>query len=221
MTKLEHDAIETARRHFEKMKIFTVDDVASSLGCSISNARLKIKRWGSYTSYNCNGRFYTLPKVPAFDRNGLWRHDVAAFSKHGNLKKTIVHLVLSSQAGFTGGQLGETLGLSPQSFMHHVGRYPGICREKHKGVFVYFSEDESTYAKQLRHRISISRQSVSGTISEGEAIMILVAIVKRHGITAEDIAELPEIRKRNMKSTDIRNFLRLHGLEKKIPDSRR
>ena len=201
------------------MKIFTVDQAASTLDCSISNARLKIKKWSAYTSYNCNGRYYALPGVPDFDRNGLWRHDVAAFSKHGNLKKTVSQLVVSSRAGLTGGQLGELLGLSPQSFMHHVGRYPGMRREKHQGVYVYFSDGETAYAEQLRQRTSTSRPSVAGTISEREAIIILTALVKRHGITAEEIAELPEVRKRNMKLADIRNFLRSHGLGKKIPDS--
>jgi hypothetical protein len=220
MLRLEHDTIEKAQRHLERVKIFTVEQAASTLGCSISNTRLKIKKWGTYTSYNCNGRFYTLSKVPVFDRNDLWRHDIAAFSKHGNLKKTVVHLVISSQGGLTGRQLGELLGLSPQSFMHHVSHYSGIRRQKHEGVFVYFSDDDSVYAKQLRHRTS-NTQSDCGAISEGEAIMILVAVVKRHGITAEEIAELPEIRKSNMKLANIRSFLRLHGLEKKIPDSRR
>ena len=221
MTRLKQEAIEKTQKHLERMKIFTVDQAASTLDCSISNARLKIKKWSAYTSYNCNGRYYALPGVPDFDRNGLWRHDVAAFSKHGNLKKTVSHLVVSSRAGLTGGQLGERLGLSPQSFMHHVGRYPGMRREKHQGVYVYFSDSETAYAEQLRRRTSTSSPSVAGTISEREAIVILTALVKRHGITAEEIAELPEVRKRNMKLADIRNFLRSHGLEKKIPDSRR
>jgi hypothetical protein len=162
-----------------------------------------------------------LPGVPDFDGNGLWSHYVAAFSKHGNLKKTVCQLVVSSRAGLTGRQLGELLGLSPQSFMHHVGRYPGMRREKHQGVYVYFSDDETAYAEQLRRRTSASSPAVAGTISEREAIIILTALVKRHGITAEEIAELAEVRKSNMKLADIRNFLRSHGLEKKIPDSRR
>ncbi len=160
-------------------------------------------------------------EVPDFDRNGLWSHDIAAFSKHGNLTKTVSHLVVSSRAGLTGGQLGELLGLSPQSFMHHVRRYAGMRREKHQGVYVYFSDGETAYAEQMGRRTSTSCPSVAGTISEREAIVILTALVKRHGITAEEIAELPEVRERDMKLADIRNFLRSHGLEKKIPDSRR
>ncbi len=87
-------------------------------------------------------------------------------------------------------------------------------RERHQGVYVYFSDGETAYAEQLRRRTSTSRPSVAGTISEREAIVILTALVKRRGITAEEIAELPEVRKRNMKLADIRNFLRSHGLEK-------
>ncbi len=46
-------------------------------------------------------------------------------------------------------------------------------REKHQGVYVYFSDGETAYAEQLRQRTSTSRPSVAGTISEREAIIIL------------------------------------------------
>ncbi len=36
----------------------------------------------------------------------------------------------------TGRQLGELLGLPPQSLMHHVVCYPDMRREKHRGVYV-------------------------------------------------------------------------------------
>ena len=89
-------------------------------------------------------------KPPHFDVQGIWRFKNVAFSKHGNLKKTIVHLVVSSSTGLTGRQLGEILGLSPQSFVHHLCNYSGVNREKHAGVFVYFSDEPLAYMKQIR-----------------------------------------------------------------------
>jgi hypothetical protein len=220
MNRLGSEAIEAAKKRLEKAMIFTVDEAASVLGCSVSNARLKIKQWKAYTSYNGNGRYYAMPKVPKFDGNGLWRHEVASFSRHGNLKSSVVHLVVASKAGLTGRRLGELLGMSPQSFVHHVRGYPGIRREKREGVFVYFSEDDAEYEKQSRRRASVASESVSAGVSDLDAVAILVAVVKRRGITAEEIAGLPEMRKRGMKSADIRSFMRAHDLEKKIPDSR-
>lgn len=219
MTRLDPNTVKAACRQLEKHKIFTIGELAALLKCSIPNARLKLRQWKTYTSYNQNGRFYTLPQVPQFNRHGLWRHENAAFSRNGNLKQTVVSLVAAAPAGLTGKQLGDILGLLPQSFLHHFRNCPGIRREKHDGVYVYFAEDCSVYEKQVRERrVVVSRPSMM-TLSDAEALMILAAIIKHHGISAEQILAMPEIKKSKIKLKDIQGFLEYHGLEKKIPDS--
>ncbi|EKD35650.1 MAG: hypothetical protein ACD_75C01827G0002 [uncultured bacterium] len=219
MTRLDQDTIKAALRHFEKAKVFTIGELTSILKCSIPNARLKLKQWRAYTSYNQNGRFYALPQVPRFDHHGLWHHENVAFSRQGNLKKTIVHLVSSAPAGLIGRQLGELLGLSPQSFLHHFRNCPGICREKHDGVYVYFADDPAVYERQVQQRSSLVCRPAVISISDPEAIMILVAIIRHHDITAEEILVLPEIKKSKMELLAIQGFLECHGLGKKTPDS--
>lgn len=219
MARLDPYMVKAACRQLEKHKIFMIGELADLLKCSIPNARLKLRQWKTYTSYNQNGRYYTLPQVPRFDRHGLWRYENAAFSKHGNLKQTIVHLVASTPAGLSGKQLGDLLGLSPQSFLHHFRNCPGTRRQKHDGVYVYFSEDPSVYERQVRERRTIVYRPSVVTISDPEAVMILVAIVKHHGISAEQILALPEIKKSKMKLKAIQGFLEYHGLEKKTADS--
>ena len=219
MARLDQNTINAAWRHLEKIKVFSIGEVASVLTCSIPNARIKLKQWRAYTSYNQNGKYYTLPEVPQFNHHGLWWYKDVSFSRHGNLKKTIIHLVKVSPSGLSGRQLGELLGLLPQSFLHHFRRCPGIYREKHGGVFVYFSDTDELYEKQLQQRSSlISRRVAIVTISDFEAVMILVAIIRHHGISAEDISVLPEIKKGKMKPASIQGFMEYHGLLKKIPD---
>ena len=218
MARLDQDTIKAACRHFEKAKVFNVGELASVLKCSIPNARLKLKQWRAYTSYNQNGRFYALSQVPRFDRHGLWRYKNVAFSKHGNLKKTVVYLVTSAPAGLSGRQLGDHLGLLPQSFLHHFRECPGICREKHGGVYVYFGDDASVYERQVRQRRSIVCRAPLAAITDPEAIMILVAIIKHYGIPTENILALPEIKKSKLTTPAIQGFLEFHGLVKKIPD---
>ena len=220
MPRLDQDTINEALRQFQRIKVFNIEQLAFVLKCSIPNARLKLKKWRTYTSYNQNGRFYALPQVPRFDHHGLWQHKKAAFSKHGNLRKTIVQLVTSAPAGLSGRQLGDILGLSPQSFLHHFRKCPGIYREKHDGVYVYFSDDASVYERQVQQRRSSFRCSLLVTLTDPEAIMILVAIIKHHGISAEDIQALPEIKKSELKLAVIKSFLEFHGLEKKTPASK-
>jgi hypothetical protein len=218
MARLDQDTIKVAQRYLEKIKVFNVGELASILTCSIPNARLKLKQWQTYTSYNQNGKYYTLPEIPEFDDHGLWRYKNVAFSKHGNLKKTIIHLVSVAPAGLSGRQLGELLGLSPQSFLHHFRECPGIHREKHDGVFIYFSDNDKVHEKQVRQRSSLIRRSSIVTLSDSEAVMILVAIIRHHGIAAEDISILPEIKKSKIKLVDIQGFMEHHGLLKKMPD---
>jgi len=219
MARLNQDTIKKAWRHLERIKIFCIGELASVLTCSIPNARLKIKQWQAYTSYNRNGKYYTLPQVPNFNQHGLWRYKEVAFSKQGNLKKTIIHLVTASPAGLSGRQLGELLGLSPQSFLHHFRRCPGIYREKHNGVFIYFSDTDEVCEKQVQQRSFLIHRSAIITVSDPEAVMILVAIIRQHGISAKEILALPEIKKSKMKLANIEGFMEYHGLLKKIPDS--
>jgi len=215
MGRLDQGKINSAWHQLEKIKVFNIGDLATLLSCSVPNARLKLRQWQTYTSYNHNGKYYTLPQVPRFDDHGLWRHKNVAFSRHGNLKKTVIHLVSVAPAGLSGKQLGEILGLSPQSFLHHFRQCPGIHREKHDGVFIYFSDVDEVYAKQLQERTSVTSRSAIVTLSDPEAVLILVAVIRQHGISAEEILALPEIKQSKITLSAIKGFMAYHGLLKK------
>lgn len=216
MTAIDTKKLDLVRETVKRNKIFMLNELVSHLGCSSRTAQAKLKLWKAYTSYNKNGRYYALPEIPHFDGNGLWRYKNIAFSKHGNLKKTIIHLVKVSPAGLSGRQLGELLGLLPQSFMHHFSKCPGIRREKHAGVFVYFADNDELYKKQKRQKCSDVSRSAVATISNSEAVLILVAIITHHDISANDILALPEIKKSKLTLAAVRGFMEHHGLVKKI-----
>lgn len=218
MGRLDHEKIKTVLHQLEKAKIFNIGELASLLTCSVPNARVKLKQWQAFTSYNQNGKYYTLPQVPRFDGYGLWRYKNAAFSKHGNLKNTVIHLVSVAPAGLSGKQLGEIIGLSPQSFLHHFRQCPGIHREKHDGIFIYFSDVDKVYEKQLQERTSVAARSAIVTLSDPEAVLILVAVIRQHEISAEEILALPEIKQSKITLSAVKGFIAYHGLLKKTPD---
>ena len=220
MGRLDREKIKTVWHRLEKAKIFNIGELASLLTCSVPNARLKLKQWQAYTSYNQNGKYYTLPQVPRFDDHGLWRYKNAAFSRHGNLKKTVIHLVSAASAGLSGKQLGEILDLSPQSFLHHFRQSPGIHREKHEGVFIYFSDFDEIYEKQLQGRTAVAGRSAIETLSDPEAVLILVALIRQYGISAEEMLALPEIKKSKITLSAVNGFMAYHGLLKKTLDFR-
>jgi len=216
MPKLDSVNVETTRSVINSERVFTLKRLTSLLKCSSRTAQTKLKNWNAFTSYNKNGQYYALPGTPQFDTNGLWRFKDIAFSKHGNLKSTFVYIVSSAPAGMSGKQLGEMLGISPQSFLHHFRKCPGIRREKHHGVYVYFADDTMVYKKQLQKRRAVDLKSTD--LTDSEAIIILVALIKHHGISVGEIFELHEIKRSKLPKSAIQGFLEHHGLVKKTPD---
>ncbi len=76
-------------KSFRSKKVLMVEELAGLLGASAVTARRRLKKWNTYTSINCNGRYYVLPEIPVFDEKGLWKYEIVFFSRHGNLRKTI------------------------------------------------------------------------------------------------------------------------------------
>ena len=95
LTMDEHDILV----EFRKKKIMTIEDLRPLFQSSTITVRRRLKKWGTFTSINQNGRYYTLPEIPEFDENGLWRYHMALFSKHGNLGQTVIDLIKRFEAG--------------------------------------------------------------------------------------------------------------------------
>lgn len=216
MAKLSETKLKRAFRFLENIKVFTIEQLVASLSCSIPTARLKLKKWHTHTSYNQNGRYYAMPAVPHFDENGLWHYKMVSFSKYGNLKKTVVHLVSASPSGLTGNEIGNLVRLQSRSFLHHFRNVAGIRREKTERVYVYYSGEADKYKQQIENR---SRGLIqSGTLlSDADAIVVLAALIKHHGISVDDIMKLPEVRARGLSAVMISEFLDRHDLLKKTP----
>ncbi len=216
-TRIDMKVMDFARTTLKKEKVFTLKRLTSLLGCSRRTAQTKLSQWKTHTSYNQNSKYYTFPEVPQFGIHGLWWYKDIAFSKHGNLKKTIIYLVNSSESGLTGKEIGDLLSLFPQNFVHHFRNCPEIRREKHGGIYIHFSNQPDRYKQQVRRRIADILPVVKDTLSEGDAIVVLVAIIKYHGISLKEILALPEVSKCDVSELAIRNFMESHGLLKKTP----
>ncbi len=167
-----------------RKKIITIDTLSSLLSSSQKTARRRLKLWEAYTSYNENGRYYTLPNIPNFDINGLWAYQNVRFSKYGNLKQTIIHFVRHSKAGLDAAEMGDMLGVPIRSFLTTLQNHPDIKREKIQGRFVYFSSVKNDYIKQKDCRIGIIK--IKQLPSDMEAVFILVESIKNpHHSTIE------------------------------------
>ena len=205
---------------FRRQKIITIGQLVKWLQCSVITARRRLKKWQSYTSINSNGCYYTLPQIPVFDENGLWKYQTVLFSKHGNLKQTIVALITESEKGLSAVEIAEFVGLVPNSsFLSRFRSVPGVRREKHRGRFIYLSDHPQIYSRQMQTRAS--RQPVAGFPSDSEAVEILVELIKSPDIGIEQLAAKVSKPGKPVAAAMIRRFLQFHDLLKKTSATRR
>ena len=66
-------------------KILLFKDIEAQKDCSKITIRRHLKKLKVISSYNKNGKYYTLPSIVNFDINGLWSYQGVLFSKYGNL----------------------------------------------------------------------------------------------------------------------------------------
>ena len=220
MRKISEKRLKDVFRFLEDIKVFTLDKLVSLLSCSTPTARLRLKQWKAYTSYNKNSRYYAVPAVARFDENGLWHYENIFFSKYGNLRNTVIHLINNSISGLSGKEIGDRVRLPVRSFLHHFRNLAGIQREKRGGVYIYFSDDPDRYKEQLQRRLN-RLEAPDKLFTDADAIIILTALIKHHDIGMEDIMVLPEVRARKFSPAVIGDFLDRHGLLKKTPTTKR
>ena len=207
-------------QRFRRQKIITIDQLVDLFKCSVITVRRRLKKWRTYTSINKNGRYYTLPQIPVFDENGLWKYQTVLFSKHGNLKQTIVELIKTSPKGLSAVEIGDIVGILPNSsFLSQIKNVSGVRREKHRGRFTYLSDSPEIYNRQ-KHKWA-SSQSVIDFPTDAEAIVILVQLIKHPGIGVEQLSSKASKQGKRIDPVTIRRFLEFHDLLKKTLDTRR
>ncbi len=86
-------SVEQLKQLFARRKCWMIEPLAASMGYAVVSVRRLLRQAGYFRSYTHNGKWYTLDSLPAFDRHGIWRHEEIAFSRHGDMIKTIAHLL--------------------------------------------------------------------------------------------------------------------------------
>jgi len=211
--KKEQDILE----RFHSKKILTIDELAGMIDCSCITARRYLKKRNAYTSINQNGRYYTLPDIPKFNKDGLWRFERVLFSKYGNLKTMIVRFINKSDAGLSLDDLSKILGLPQNSSLlsriHQSG--DGIRREKYHGRFFYFSDKQQIYKKQKENQLVSPPQTLK-LPTDTEAVIILVSMIKNPAVSLKELSQITTHETgRCFDIGTVRRFLEHHGLLKK------
>lgn len=216
MTRHSGTAVDSALKTFRRRKILTLMEVAGLIRRTIHTARRWLKAQKVHRSYNKNGRYYTLPDVPEFDANGLWRWRAILFSRYGNLTETVIELIRRSEAGLDATEVGERIGLDPRSFLSAFAGHPGLRREKTQGRFIYYAADPSLYSQQRQRRSLMS--ATRRDPSELEAMAILVEKIKHPVLSVEELCRRLRRKKLQVEPEMILSLFARHGLGvKKTP----
>jgi len=210
-TKHERSVIDA----FKQRRVLTLPELSALLHCSAATVHRRLKEWGALTSYNRNGRYYTLASIPQFNKKGLWRHEGVFFSKHGTLKDTVIHLVRISSQGLSNLELEGIVGTDPTSYLAQRKQLKGLKAEKHKGRVVYFTEDEEVHQRQRRNRFP-PQPTVRKLPPDALGIIILVELLKNPRSTTQQLSTMLRSQGYRIDDALIENLLDHHGLKKKL-----
>ena len=208
-----------ALKVLKEKKIVTIQQLSDLLECSRRTAQRRLKDWQTYNSYNKYGKYFVLPNIPRFDRYGLWKYKGVFFSRYGNLENTITQLVGNSEMGFDASEIGKIVDLLPRSFMSHFQKVPGLIRERHENIFVYFSDAEVVHQRQKNKREEAAKEKELQLPPDADAISILVDRIKNPKSSIEDCARRLRRKGMSISPTAIGKLLDYHGIEKKTPDT--
>ena len=214
MKKRNVELDQHALRTFSLRKVLTITELAKILICSIITVRRRLKEWRAYTSYNKNGRYYTLPSIPKFNKKGIWTYKDIFFSRYGTLKNTVIALATKSKKGLTHSELEEIIGMNPKCFMARFKEIPGVRKEKYKNQIVYFSADPDTYKSQKEKRFP-PESSAPKLPPDAMTIVVLVELIQNPGISIEELSSRLHDQGYKIEANMISNLFKHYNISKK------
>lgn len=176
---------------------------------------------GYLSSYSHNGRYYTLKDIPAFDADGLWRHQGVGFSRYGSLKSTVEHMVVEAEAGRTHNELHLRLQVRVHNALLELVRGGRIGREPFAGQYLYVNPDPETASLQMARRRE--QGSTAPPLATPMIIEVLLELIQGSTVRAdpERIAARLATRGISLEPEQIEAVLDKYGVKKTAPSRSR
>jgi len=180
---------ETLLKVFTSQRTVLLKQLRQALGgASRSTVFRYLKEIPYRSSYNHNGKYYTLHNPEQYDENGLYAYKGVFFSIDGSLINTVVRLVHQAVAGYSHRELRQLLQVSLHGILGHVVEKGDVVRRKIDAFYVYFNPDPDTLAKQLQRRHEmIALQREREGVSDHIVIQVLLALIRHPGSKPADV----------------------------------
>lgn len=196
------DALKALRVFFKEKRVAMLPDIYALLGTTSRMSVFRRLRELDYlSSFSHVGRYYTLPGVAGFDPQGLWFYEEVGFSRFGNLKQTVIHLVDQSVAGKTHEELEEQLHLRVHNTLLDLVRSGNITRQTFEGIFVYLSMSSDRMQQQLVCRREGVRDSVQDVLPDEIVIEVLAEIIRGNRVQIDQSVILTRLIHRGIRIT--------------------
>lgn len=165
----------------QSQQVLTLEQIREILGgVSTATAFRRLRTIPYRTSYNHNGRFYTLDEEAKFDRWGLWSHRGVRVSRDGSLTATVARLVREAEAGWTQRELQELLGVRVRTVLATLLARGQITRERLGKVFIYLCpEAREAQARQRRERLDATPPARA--VAPETVIEVLLVLIRHPG----------------------------------------
>jgi len=196
------EALKALRVFFKEKRVVMLPDIYALLGTTSRMSVFRRLRELDYlSSFSHVGRYYTLPGVAGFDPQGLWFYEEVGFSRVGNLKQTVIHLVDQSVAGKTHEELEQQLHLRVHNTLLGLVRSGNITRQTFEGIFVYLSMRSDRLQQQLVCRREGVRDSVQDILPDEIVIEVLAEIIRGNRVHIDQSVILTRLTHRGIRIT--------------------
>lgn len=208
---------------FRRKRAALLDDLRAALGTTSRTTIFRIlKAVGYFTSYSHAGRYYTLRRIPKFNRWGLWAWRGIGFSSQGTLRATSVFLVEQSEAGQTHEELQQQLGLRVHDTLRSVFEAGAITRERFEDVYLYLSADPKKVAAQIAARRQLQVPAPAAAVPPDPLLVIDVLVQVIHHPREDVVAIAGRLRAvgRSVTPEQVEEVFHAYGVKKTAVRSR-
>lgn len=167
-------------QHFlREQEVVTLQQVRERLGDVSPATAFRALRGVPYrSSYNENGRYYTLHSEDKYDSHGLWWCEGIGFSRDGPLTATVERLVREAPEGYTQRELQELLGVRVQNVVASLVERGQLARQKVRRLFLYLAPDEKVQQRQLTERRQRKERGRSSELPLEVVVDVLLVLIR-------------------------------------------
>ena len=174
---------------FMQKTCWTIDELCVAMQYAAISIRRYLKELGYLSSFTHNSKWYTLLSIATFNKDGIWFYERIGFSKHGNLKQTILFFIHKSPQGLSAKELAEKLSIPCHSVLNHLYKAGRIDRLKSGKGFIYLSKDERKNKQQLlRLQLQSGQFGKPEKLSPHAAIFVLTEYIKNPQASFEELS---------------------------------